>query len=649
MTGTTAVGAPNDRFCDVVMEGGITSGIIYASAASDLAKHYRFRNVGGSSIGAFAAAVTAAAEYRRRYGSNEGFEFLAGLPAKLKEQDKDGRTGLRNLFMPQEQTRRLFEVFLATLGHNGPMMRLLCGFAGALRQYRLHVLVALLVAIVSTLGPLELVSLGLAQPTALSPGWNVVALGSSIVLLLTTLATAIAVALLIGIVWDVLVGVVPNGFGLCRGWSAEESHDEKDLAAYLHGAIQEAAGRDPREGVPLTFKELWEAPGSPAAMLGFVGGEKAQRSINLEVYTTNLAHSRPYRFPLDQADDMGRLFFRLKDMQDYFPEPIWRHLAAHARPYEPKSDFDPPASAKTWEFLEIPQEHLPVAVAARLALSFPFLISAVPLWAIDYQSKPSERGFSKCWMSDGGLCSNFPIHLFDSFLPKWPTFGISLQTRSAAKKRRLVWLPRKHMQGRADIWHRIGGGSFSQLTGFLLGIWTATWRWNDMTMMRMPGVRDRVVRIFLEDHEGGVNIKMSPDDIGKLADVYGKRAAKAFVKKFAQASSEGWLEHRWVRFNRLLIALREQIDGFEFAATLKRHAEPMDIQIAASLYVAPLRGRRKGKDLQPSEVCLASDQTQELSSLMVALTQLEAAFRKAGSHRAYEAIPRPSLRVRHPT
>ena len=165
-------------------------------------------------------------------------------------------------------------------------------------------LVALLVAIVSTLGPLELVSLGLAQPTALSPGWNVVALGSSIVLLLTTLATAIAVALLIGIVWDVLVGVVPNGFGLCRGWSAEESHDEKDLAAYLHGAIQEAAGRDPRGGVPLTFKELWEAPGSPAAMLGFVGGEKAQRSINLEVYTTNLAHSRPYRFPLDQADDM---------------------------------------------------------------------------------------------------------------------------------------------------------------------------------------------------------------------------------------------------------------------------------------------------------------------------------------------------------
>ena len=648
MTGTTAGGVPKDRFCDVVMEGGITSGIIYASAASELAKHYRFRNVGGSSIGAFAAAVTAAAEYSRRYGSEEGFAFLAGLPDELKKQDDDGRTGLRNLFMPQEKTRRLFEVFLATLGHNGPGTRLLYGFAAALGQYWLHVLIALLIATVLTLGPLALAWLGLTQPLAQDRGWNVVALGSSILVVLTTFAISIVVAVLAGIVWDVLVGVVPNGFGLCRGWSAEEFHDEKDLAAYLHGAIQKAAGRDPRTSVPLTFKELWDAQEPPTSMLGFVGDAKAQRSINLEVYATNLAHSRPYRFPLDDADDMGRLFFRLEDMQEYFPKPILLHLVAHARPYQPKNHFDPPAGMSTEGYLELPQEHLPIAVAARLALSFPFLLSAVPLWAIEYK-KETEGSFSRCWMSDGGLCSNFPIHLFDSFLPKWPTFGISLHTRNKSWKGKAVWLPKRHMQGRADIWHPIEGGSFSQLTGFLLGLWTATWRWNDMTMMRMPGVRDRVVRIFLEKNEGGVNIKMTPDDIAKLADDYGRSAAQAFVEKFAEVGSVGWLEHRWVRFNRLLIALREQIDGFEFAATLKRHAEPMDIQIAASLYVAPLRGRRKGKDLQPSEVCLASDQTQELSSLMVALTQLEAAFRKAGSHRAYEAIPRPSLRVRHPT
>ena len=61
--------APNDRFCDIVMEGGVTSGIIYASAVAELAKSYRFSSIGGSSIGAFAAALTAAAEYSRRRGS----------------------------------------------------------------------------------------------------------------------------------------------------------------------------------------------------------------------------------------------------------------------------------------------------------------------------------------------------------------------------------------------------------------------------------------------------------------------------------------------------------------------------------------------------------------------------------------------------
>src|SRR5690242_11071801 len=75
--------APADRFCDVVMEGGVTSGIIYASAVVELARHYRFKNIGGSSIGAFAAALTAAAEYRRRHGSGEGFAALAKLPEKL--------------------------------------------------------------------------------------------------------------------------------------------------------------------------------------------------------------------------------------------------------------------------------------------------------------------------------------------------------------------------------------------------------------------------------------------------------------------------------------------------------------------------------------------------------------------------------------
>ena len=100
--------APADRFCDVVMEGGVTSGIIYASAVVELAKSYRFHSIGGSSIGAFAAALTAAAEYRRRKGSVQGFQLMANAPTEIAAEDEQGRTRLQRMFKPQQSTSRLY-------------------------------------------------------------------------------------------------------------------------------------------------------------------------------------------------------------------------------------------------------------------------------------------------------------------------------------------------------------------------------------------------------------------------------------------------------------------------------------------------------------------------------------------------------------
>ena len=73
--------ASEDRYCDLVMKGGIASGVVYPRAIARLAEHYRFQSIGGTSAGAIAAAVTAAAEYqRRRTGSLQGFELLKRLP-----------------------------------------------------------------------------------------------------------------------------------------------------------------------------------------------------------------------------------------------------------------------------------------------------------------------------------------------------------------------------------------------------------------------------------------------------------------------------------------------------------------------------------------------------------------------------------------
>jgi deferrochelatase/peroxidase EfeB/predicted acylesterase/phospholipase RssA len=650
-TQTETYTAPNDRFCDIVMEGGITSGIIYASAVTELAKSYRFSSIGGSSIGAFAAALTAAAEYSRRRGSNAGFELMAKLPTELAVEDDQNETRLLRMFRPQDGTRRLFKIFLASLDRKSTFSLLVCGLTEAVRQYWRAVLVALVATAVLVLsGPLVLTLLGWSTLPPYGFGLHVLGLGSWVLALLIAIAFAVALALSLAIAWDFRCELVPNGFGLCRGWSEEERMDSPDLTGFLHGSIQLAAGRNPIDDQPLTFADLRAAPGSATGVLGQPKIDDAPPSINLQVYSTNLAHGRPYRFPLDPADDMGRLFFRVDDLKPYFPQPILNHLVGYALPYHPQTCSDPKASTETEQYLELPRDQLPIVVAARLAMSFPLLISAVPLWAIDYEAPIGGRGFAPCWMSDGGLCSNFPIHLFDSIVPKWPTFGIALQNRGKYRPDECVWLPEKHYEGRGDTWDRFAESKqpLGRLAGFLVSLWLAAWRWNDTTMMRMPGVRDRVVRIFLEEGEGGVNIKMSKQAIDALAQKYGEPAAGAFLRKFADDGSPGWPEHRWVRFNRLLIALRQQIEGFKFAADLDRYTQPLSAQIEESRKTAPLRGSARGCPL-PSEESLRDEQAREMEALLAALSELEVSFHKAGDYRPYVAVPRPSMRVRHPT
>lgn len=51
------------RFCDLVMRGGITSGVVYPKAIAKLSQHYHFQSIEGTPAGVIAAAVTAATEY----------------------------------------------------------------------------------------------------------------------------------------------------------------------------------------------------------------------------------------------------------------------------------------------------------------------------------------------------------------------------------------------------------------------------------------------------------------------------------------------------------------------------------------------------------------------------------------------------------
>lgn len=229
--------APPDRFCDLVMKGGITSGIVYPPAISALANVYCLKNIGGTSAGAIAAAVTAAAEFRRRKtGKMGGFELLEALPRELGETDARGRTRLLRLFQPDKSCRRLFRILVGSLNAKSTLRRVAAIVFSAIASYWLASLV------------------GIGMTFALYLFTHCVTAA--------VLGGVLALPGLVGfrIYRELTHTLVENNYGMCRGLTTQAS-DGDALTPWLHDLIQRAAGLPPEE--PLTFGHLWSAPGGP--------------------------------------------------------------------------------------------------------------------------------------------------------------------------------------------------------------------------------------------------------------------------------------------------------------------------------------------------------------------------------------------------
>jgi len=114
-----------ERCCDLVMKGGITSGVLYPSAVREIAERFYLVGIGGTSAGAIAASVAAAAEYRRRQtGRFDGFERFEEIARELASPGR-----LLGLFRPDDQTERLFRVVQRVLeGRTGLFTRLGIGW-----------------------------------------------------------------------------------------------------------------------------------------------------------------------------------------------------------------------------------------------------------------------------------------------------------------------------------------------------------------------------------------------------------------------------------------------------------------------------------------------------------------------------------------
>lgn len=572
--------------CDLIMKGGITSGIVYPPAILRLQERYRFRNVGGASAGAIAAAFAAAAEYGRDRG---GFEKL-----EARRRELSTGTFLRDLFQPTARTGPLFDAAYGlwavrarfrerrrkgTLGPGlGPALRALVpdlarvfrratgSRGGTARALLLAALLAGLTALLFAAGQALV-----REPVA----WRGLAAGGLLLLLPLSLIAAPLGALaagLAGLARGFAREVPRNYFGLCNGRAdpaAPGRPRTPALTDWMHECIQDLAGGPAR---PLTF------------------GDLAARGIRLTMVTTNLSHRRGYDLPSlgdRPGDDLGApqatFAFRADEFRVLFPDPVVDAMAGDG--------------ARSLGDLVLPEGYfafprgadLPVVVATRMSLSFPVLVSAVPLYTVrrsavdrlraEGRNRLEPGDLQRNWFSDGGIASNFPIHLFDNWLPARPTFGIQLTELPpagfepdptagwdcvsrryvsavraerdgpgavAAEANKAVYLPRGDEVLEPE-WRPIEGwGAFAG------AIFDTLHDAHDNLQSSIPGYRERVVQVRLSSEEGGLNLTM-PEHTIELVMAKGRAAGDKILQYFDMD------QHRWVRFRVLMAELERNL------------------------------------------------------------------------------------------
>jgi len=534
--------------CDIVMEGGVTSGVVYPAFVARLAKKFTLRSIGGASVGAIAAIAAAAAQYKRNRvrqsssGSDDGFYKIALLPRRLREP-VGATTRLLSLFQPSAEMAPHFRVIVAGLNAGFKPKGIARVALGLLVNFPLG---ALLGAGLWLLGYVVSSSLlGGHWRTGIAY-W----LASGLWFGLSMVAGALVFAAL-QFVLGAWRGLRRNRCGICSGLRTHPGNPPA-LTEWLHALVQDIAGLAP--GQPLTFGHLRQS--SPP--------------IELALMSTGISELRAHRLPHASAD----LVFRVSELSHLFPSDIveWMKQASRRTRHRQQTiDLLQGLNDKDEDYYFMPDaDDLPVVVAARMSLSFPVLLQAVPLYRI--RTLPvagSQIELLRVWFSDGGLTSNFPIHFFDAILPTRPTFGVILRDDlhedpdAAAPSGPVlrVTLPSNNSQGTTPAYVAVDDAAqVPSLARFASAILRTIRTWRDEALTRTPGYRDRVVLIRHKKSEGGLNLNMDRKAIS-LMSRSGSLAARAIIARFLDpvAAENGWLNHRWVRMRSTAAILQDTL------------------------------------------------------------------------------------------
>ena len=521
MAVTTSTTTPTHG-CDLIMKGGITSGVVYPKAIEELSRSYRLCSIGGTSAGAIAAGMAAAAEYGR---ANDGFTKLGKLGEQLPHI-------LLTLFQATPASKPFYNAGMHLISKGWFWKR----FALA----TLHLAWGMKGWMVCA----AVIGAGIGGAI----GWGFDLWFSEMACaILGVLGVLVAIPITIALqLRKHLIKELPEQcFALCSGMPQPGYGNAAALTPWLAETINDIAGK---EDGPLTFGDIWglkpgEQPGNRAELLAL--HPKGPR-IDLQVMTTNVTEGRPYNLPFET-----RIFmWRPDEWKKLFPKEIIDHLIAHSHAVENFADY---------RWLPKPGD-MPLVVPVRMSLSFPILLAAVPMYARDFTitDQTKQQQPKRCWFSDGGISSNFPIHLFDRPFPSRPTFGISLDAFDPDRHGNRVSMPVKANQGILRAFSDI-----HTLPEFLSGIMNSMQNWQDAMRSSLPGYRERVVRVRLNADEGGLNLDM-PESLIKDLVSYGQEAGKTLVRDF------DFTDHRWRRylvwmasFERSLFSVKDRFDTYD--------------------------------------------------------------------------------------
>jgi hypothetical protein len=527
--------------CDLVMKGGITSGVVYPPAVVEIAKDHRLRSIGGSSAGAIAAAAAAAAELGR-FSNTGGFEVLATLPKQLSEVDRTGRTRLQRLFQAQPSTTDLFDLFWLVRSTEGKQRR-----SGVVQLLERHGTVPWLVNVTGIAASLLAAALLVAAILTIQ-GWGIAAAAVlfAIVLTLWLVGRRItkAVTGTVRLAKDAPEAVAVNYHGLCNGRTPAGSNDP-GLTDWLYDTLQALGGRnddgldEETRARPITYGDLSGA------------------GIELITITTDLTRGTAEMFPLRS----GGWAFDQNEMRTLFPEAVVDHLVMKA-PVPDEADRRAALEEAGLSALP-PPDDLPILLGARMSLSFPLLLSAIPLyaWVPQRVADDWKMRYVRCWLSDGGITSNLPVHLFDRPLPSRPTYAINLGGGGdPAADCGNIWRPLGTGAGRHP-----GTGPIESTVQFMSAVFDTMQNWSDNSLVRAPGYRDRICTVRLGEGEGGINLDMSSSAIDRLA----RRGALAgenlaWIRRGTAGScppppnagaeqlAHQWDRHRFIRYRTFL-------------------------------------------------------------------------------------------------